>query len=163
MTSAPIETICVVAKRVWPMPMSSRRTRDRGLRKMAAYLDRYPGMTWQQRWEASDLNATPAADVAGTGNAARAEFNQGAAALFSLWVVQPGLAVFRSNRFTRYSAHFIAAESDPSLDAYVRAVNSTSVSDVFQRWAIFDVCVALTTQGIPFADLTHEAFMHYAV
>lgn len=163
LTSAPIETICVVAKRVWPMPMSSRRTRDRGLRKIAAYLDRYPGMTWQQRWEASDLNATPAADVAGTGNAARAEFNQGAAALFSLRVVQPGLAAFRSNRFTRYSAHFIEAESDPSLDAYVRAVNSTSVSDVFKRWAIFDVGVALTTQGIPFADLTPEAFMHYAV
>ena len=38
-----------------PEPVSRRRSRDRGLYKLAAFLAEHPGATWQQRWDSSPL------------------------------------------------------------------------------------------------------------
>ncbi|MFC9982081.1 hypothetical protein [Gordonia sp. NPDC127522] len=106
----------------------------------------------------------PASDASPTGTAtARAEFAQGLEALFALRVIRPTLQAFRANKLMRYSHEFAQAENDPELERFITAVNETDASDKFERWAVFDVCAALTYQGIPFADLTPEAFMDYAV
>ncbi|MFC9982871.1 hypothetical protein [Gordonia sp. NPDC127522] len=106
----------------------------------------------------------PAGDAAPTGTTtARAEFAQGLEALFALRVIRPTLQAFRANKLMRYSHEFAQAESDPELERFIAAVNETDASDKFKRWAAFDVCTALTYQGIPIADLTPEAFMDYAV
>ena len=84
-------------------------------------------------------------------------------ALFALRIVRPTLSAVRINRFTIYPDYLVAAEDDAALDRYVAAVESTDIKDDFRRWAVFDVCVAMTVQGIPLAELTPEAFLHYAI
>ncbi|MGF6887783.1 hypothetical protein ABIA39_006112 [Nocardia sp. GAS34] len=83
-------------------------------------------------------------------------------ALLALRIVQPTLEAFRSNIFKEYPAAFRGAQHDPDLDRYFVAVAAADTTRHFKRWALFDVCCALTTQGIAFADLTPEAFLHYA-
>ncbi|CAN5283934.1 site-specific integrase [soil metagenome] len=163
LADAPIVTICTIAAQVWPTPVNRRHIRDRGLRKMADYLTRYPGNSWQERWDASPLATTTIGDVVGDGRAIRSEFTQAAQAVFALRIIRPTLTTFRVNKFVNYTTQFIEAEHDPLLDAFVSAVRASPLSEVYRRWAVFDICAALTTQGIPFTDLTPEAFMHYAV
>ncbi|MCW2628049.1 MAG: hypothetical protein JWR48_4771 [Mycobacterium sp.] len=164
LTCAAMDDIREVAKRVWPKPVSRLRSRDRGLYKIASFLGEHEGATWQQRWDASELHAgaIAARDVCGGGSCG-GEYTQAVQTLFALRVVRPTLSAFRINRFTIYADYLTAAEDDPPLDRYVAAVESTDVKDIFKRWAVFDVCVALTIQGIPFAELTPEAFLHYAI
>ena len=83
--------------------------------------------------------------------------------MFALRIIRPTLTTFRANKFVNYTTQFIAAEHDPLLDAFVSAVRASPLSEGYRRWAVFGICVALTTQGIPFTDLAPEAFMHYAV
>jgi hypothetical protein len=80
LTDAPIVTICTIAAQVWPTPVNRRHIRDRGLRKMADYLTRYPGNSWQERWNASPLATTTIGDAVGDGRAIRSEFTQAAQA-----------------------------------------------------------------------------------
>lgn len=54
------------------------------------------------------------------------------------------------------------AESDPQLDSYIAAVRTSDSTETFKTRAVIEVCTALTVQGIPFADLTPEAFLHHA-
>ncbi|WP_219589317.1 tyrosine-type recombinase/integrase [Gordonia terrae] len=158
--------IVAIATNVWPEPARRRRSRNRGLDKIGIYLCGHPGDTWQQRWEACDLNTQllPAGDASLTGTTTeRAEFAQGLEALFALRVIRPTLPALRANKLLRYSHELTQAESDAALDRFVTAVHESDASDKFKRFAVFDVCAALTYQGIPFADLTPEAFMAYAV
>ena len=118
----------------------------------------------QERWDASDLHdGVVAAREVGGGGTAGGEYTQAVQALFALRVVRPTLSALRINRFTIYPDYLVAAEDDAALDRYVAAVESTDIKDDFKRWAVFDVCVAMTVQGIPFAELTPEAFLHYAM
>ena len=166
LSAAPMLTIVALATSVWPEPVHRRRSRNRGLDKIGDYLRGYPGETWQQRWDACELNTRllPAGDASPIGTTtARAEFAQGVEALFALRVIRPTLQAFRVNKLMRYSHEFAQAEGDPELQRFITTVDESDASDKFKRWAIFDVCTALTYQGIPIADLTPEAFMDYAV
>ncbi|PKZ63539.1 integrase [Gordonia terrae] len=166
LSSASMPTIVALATSVWPEPIHRRRSRNRGLDKIGDYLCKYSGDTWQERWDICELNIQllTAGDAAPTGTtSARAEFTQGIEALFALRVIRPTLRAFRANKLLCYSHEFAQAEGDPALDSFITAVDETDASDRFKRWAVFDVCTALTYQGIPFADLTPEAFMDYAV
>lgn len=131
----------------------------------SVYLQDFPGASWQERWDSCELNTQhlPAGDVSSGKTAARAEFVQAVEALFALRVIRPTLGAFRANRWRLYSEIFVAAEHDPALEAYLAAVAATDAKDVYQRWAVLDVCAALTIQGIPFTELTPEAFLHYAI
>lgn len=57
---------------------------------------------------------------------------------------------------------FRTAQHDPKLDGFFEATATVTVSARYKQHALFDVCAALTTQHIGFADLTPEAFLHYA-
>lgn len=93
----------------------------------------------------------------GTGDTTRA-----LAGLCALRVIAPTLLALRSNRFVSYEEVFRAAQDDPQLDAFFRAMANVSVSGRYKQHALFDVCAALTTQRIAFPDLTPGAFLHYA-
>ena len=162
--TAPFRTLRDIGRQCWPEPVSRRESRDRGFRLLTDYLLQFPGTTWQQRWDASELNTSNAVvgDIAPAATYPRTAFGQALGALYALRIVQPTLPAFRANRFLKYAPEFIAAENDPALDTYVAAVNTATSTAMFKQCAIFDVCTALTTQGIPFADLTPEAFLHYA-
>ncbi|MFH5207369.1 tyrosine-type recombinase/integrase [Antrihabitans sp. NCIMB 15449] len=162
--SAPFETLRDISRQCWPTPVGRRRSRDRGIRVLTDYLLQHPGSTWQQRWDASELGIGTASvvDITLDGDYARAAFSQAVGAMYALRVLRPTLPVFRAWKPRKYVSELVAAENDPALVAYIAAVNTATSTETFKRWAIFDVCTALTTQGIPFADLTPEAFLHYA-
>ncbi|NYE71884.1 tyrosine-type recombinase/integrase [Microlunatus parietis] len=83
-------------------------------------------------------------------------------ALLSLRIIQPTLEAFRSNLFRDYPLSFRTAQRDPELDKFFAAVEDRVISRHWKRRAVFDVSAALTIQGIALADLTPEAFLHYA-
>ena len=78
-------------------------------------------------------------------------------------MIEPAVASLRSNQMIIYPALFQAAQNDALLKNYLAAVEETESTREFKRWACFDVCAALTTQGIAFKDLTPGAFLHYAI
>ncbi|WP_229742464.1 tyrosine-type recombinase/integrase [Gordonia jinhuaensis] len=163
LSQAEMVEIIAVAARVWPHPDSRREGRARGLRKLGAYLLQYPGVTWQQRWDGCPLNSETmvAGDVSSGSLCARSEFHQAVEALFALQIIRPTLVVMRNNRSRTFCQHVISAANDPALNAVIAAIDALDTCALHKRWAIFDVCAALITQGIPIADLTPEAFLYY--
>ena len=99
----------------------------------------------------------------GTSASIRTEYTQALEAMLALRIIQPSLVAFRSNTFKDYPAAFRLAQEDADLDQFFAAVDAVpDTTPHFQRWARFDVCCALTTQGIRLRDLTPEAFLYYA-
>jgi hypothetical protein len=161
--TATADDIREIAASTWPLPASRRGSRDRGLRRLLPYLAEFPGVSWQQRWDASGLNerGRPVRALGDTSGQAT-ELTQALEGLLCLRVVQPTLEAFRSNHFVDIPEAFRVAQADEQLDGFFTAVAGAATSRHFQRRATFDVCCALITQGIAFADLTPEAFLHYA-
>jgi len=161
--TAAADEIAAVADEVWPRSGQRRYERRRGLRGLLELLAACPGQTWQQRWLASgsDAGDRPVRELAGAGWA-RAEVTHSLMMLCCLRVIRPSLMAFRGNHFVRYHEHFEPAQADPQLDEFVRLVQAQDTSPHYQRCARFDIAGALTSQGIVFADLTAEAFLHYA-
>lgn len=129
----------------------------------------YPGSSWQQRWESAGLNerGRPVRDLGGRRTAAdrrtgTGDVTRALASLCALRVIAPSMPAFRSNSFVGYEEVFRAAQADPQLDAFFAAMDAVPVSARYKKHALFDVCVALTTQRIAFADLSPEAFLYYA-
>jgi hypothetical protein len=143
------------------------QSRIRGLRLLLGHLEGFAepddGGSWQRRWEASGLNGRgrPVRDLADR-ESLRNAATQALEALLCLRVIKPSMEAFRSNRFTDYPAAVRVAQADPRLDAFFAAVESSDKARHWQRRATFDVCCALTTQGIVFADLTPESFLYHA-
>jgi len=124
---------------------------------------RASGETWQQRWEVSGFNEPghPVSALQST-RRGKSQLGVGAACLFCLRIIQPSLEAFRSNTFLYYGQRFLSAQNDPLLDKFWAEVQDMPVNPVHHGTALFDVVVALTTQGIALADLTPAAFLHYA-
>jgi hypothetical protein len=85
----------------------------------------------------------------------------GAACLFGLRVIRPSLLALRSTRFHGYGQRFLTAQHDPLLKDFWKRVQDHPVHPMHHTAALFDVTVALTTQGIALAELTPEAFLHH--
>lgn len=163
--TATAEQITAITNQVWT-PANRERSYDRGrgLRRLLELLATYPGETWQQRWLASgyDVGNRPVRELADT-DWARGELTHSLMLLCCLRVIRPTLAAFRGHHFVRYHEHFEPAQNDPQLTEFVRLVHAQGTSPHYKRCARFDVAGALTSQGIALADLTAEAFLHYAV
>ena len=164
LTRAFVEEIAQAVRTTWPTKSADNRwNRSRGARDLLCHLSDFPGETWQDRWEASGFNQ-PGHPVAVLRSAPRdrSQIGTGAACLFCLRIIQPSLEAFRSNVFLYYGKRFLTAQNDPLLEKFWGEVQSMPVNPVHHGTALFDVAVALTTQGIALADLTPAAFLHYA-
>jgi len=162
LTAADVDEIQQVVRGVWPGSPDAVRRRARGARFLLEHLAGFPGLTWQQRWEASGLNERGRpVTVVKREQAERDEICVGTACVFSLRVIRPSLQALRSTRFLRYGERFLTAQRDPLLEEFWKCVQDTAVHPVHHGAALFDTTAALTTQGIALADLTPEAFLHY--
>jgi site-specific recombinase XerC len=164
LTRACIEDIVQAVRTTWPTNSADNRwRRSRGTRDLLHHLGEFPGQSWQDRWEASGFNE-PACPVSVLRSAPRdrSQIGTGAACLFCLRVIQPSLDAFRSNSFLYYGKRFLVAQNDPLLEKFWAQVQNTLVNPIHHGTALFDVAVALTTQGIALADLSPAAFLHYA-
>jgi hypothetical protein len=162
LASASPQEIEAVMRRVWPGGRDAENRRARGARILLQHLDGFPGGSWQQRWEASGLNeARQPVNVLIPAYQGRKEICTGAACLFGLRVIRPSLLALRSTRLHGYGERFLAAQHDPLLEDFWKRVQDHPVHPVHHTAALFDVTVALTTQGITLAGLTPEAFLHY--
>jgi site-specific recombinase XerD len=154
--------IVAAMRQVWPGGRDSERARARGARLLLEHLATFPGGNWQRRWEASGLDgADRPVNVMIPGLEGRKEVCTGVACLFSLRVIRPSLLALRSTRFAGYGGRFLEAQRDPLLEEFWKRVRDQPVHPMHHTAALFDVAVALTTQGIALAGLTPDAFLHY--
>ncbi len=172
---ASIDRICkVVKERGGADNSTSWRKRVAGARAILRYLACFEGRTWQQRWEASGLDAgeTPIHALVGNSSVGLVYGNErdsgyaltnGLRALFATRVIRPSLLAFRQSKFFQYPDLFREVQADPKLDAYFDAVDKAQFGRIYRFHAKFDVCCALTTQGICFEDLSPEALLYYSV
>ena len=161
LNASPQEIESVIC-RAWPGVRDAERRRTRGARILLQHLGGFPGQGWQERWEASGLNESDRpVNVMIPGYEGRKEVCTGLACLLGLRIIRPSLRALRSTRFHGYGERFLTAQHDPLLEDFWKRVQDHPVHPMHHTAALFDVAVALTTQGIALADLTPGAFLHY--
>ncbi|MGH2367890.1 MAG: hypothetical protein ACRDI2_06815, partial [Chloroflexota bacterium] len=158
------EEIAQVSRATWDDWRTKEHRREAAIKRLLRHLAGFPGETWQQRWEASGLDRAgcPVRDLESEEERGRSTITGGLEALLCLRVIRPSLSALRSNRFLAYAETFRIAQRDQLLDTFFAEVGRAEASQLYRRRALFDVCCALTTQGIVTAELTPEAFLHYA-
>lgn len=162
LVAAGTDEITSAMRQVWPGGRDSLRARARGARLLLEHLSSFPGSSWQQRWKAGGLDdADRPVNVMVPGQESRKEICTGAACLFSLRVIRPSLTSLRATRFAGYGKRFLEAQRDPLLEEFWKRVQDQPIHPMHQTAALFDVAVALTTQGIALDGLTPGAFLHY--
>jgi site-specific recombinase XerD len=168
---APIERICD-AVRDWGGSdnKSTVHRRLHGARAILQYLTRFEGRTWQERWEASGLDdgtrhINDLLDEPGVVLGCSPKgypITSGLRAMMALRLFKPSLQAFRQQKPFKYAEYFREVQDDPKLDEFFAAVDRAPYARMHRNGAKFDVCCAMTTQGICFADLTPEALIYYA-
>ncbi|MDX2676330.1 tyrosine-type recombinase/integrase [Streptomyces sp. NY05-11A] len=166
LSEADVEDIADCAAVAWETVThsSGRKTRRIATRRVLTYLAQFPGKTWQDRWVASGLDEP--------GNPLRERFDYGPhktqaalglRCLICLRVIQPSLRAVRSNDFVGLAEQFRHVQQDMRLDEFFAAESASAHSLGQQRTSLFDVTLALITQGIALEDLTPEGLLHYSL
>jgi site-specific recombinase XerD len=161
---ADIDEIAGLAADAWrPMSPNGAHDRRRGTRNLLEHLAAFPGLTWQERWEASGLNerGTPVGTLADGDRRQSLSVNRGLRSLLCLRVVRPGLDAFRANHLINYAEGFRQIQRDPLLEEYFDFVAASGEQHKHRLIALFDVTAALTVFGISLVDLTPEALLYY--
>ncbi|WP_307618718.1 hypothetical protein [Streptomyces sp. V3I7] len=148
---------------VWEGGVSTRQQRGMAARAVLDYLAGYPGLTWQERWDASpvgqglehvnDLECRRSPSI---------KLSTGLRALICLRVIEPSLVVFRRHHMSSFATMFIAAQGDPLLDDFVKQVEVHQHSYAHRTEALYDLCVLLASQGVALSDVTAPALLHFA-
>lgn len=130
---------------------------------MLNHLSEFTGETWQQRWDDSGLNdlPRPVSDLADNKYHGY-DMTYGLKSLLLMRLIKPSLPAFRANNFVDYATLYRRSQQDPLLDKFFDQARQTRAGTRHQDRALFDVCCALTTQGIALTDLTPEGLLHYA-
>lgn len=164
LSRATANTIAAVSADTWNDWRTREHRREAAIKRLLGHLEQFPGDTWQHRWQASGLDGpgAPVRVLETPEERGRPTITGGLEALFCLRVIRPSLPAMRSNRFLAYANTFRIAQADPLLDAYFKRADDSPADRIYRSRAQFDVCCALTTQGIGMADLTPEAFLYYA-
>ncbi|WP_309115999.1 site-specific integrase [Saccharothrix sp.] len=157
-----IESIARLATATWDGAEVTRQQRGQATRQVLTYLTEFDGDTWQQRWDSSPLGrAEIQVNSLGSRRTTGLAYGPGLRSLFCLRVIQPTLLALRTNSFTDYASFFIAAQADPLLDKFAELAAAHDMSWQHRREAVFDVCCALTVQGVALTDLTPAALIHH--
>ncbi|GAA5214175.1 hypothetical protein GCM10023323_58140 [Streptomyces thinghirensis] len=163
-TTAPAEEIIEVTANHFSQSDKEKHKPRRAMRDFLGHLATFPGVTWQERWEASGHDeGQPVGEVAGDDRHQQKRLNCAAGYAFAMRLVRPTLLGFRCNRFSHYAPWFRGVAKDPWLEEFCARADQLPMSQCRRSRAKFDVCCALTVFGIDLADLTPEALLHYAV
>jgi hypothetical protein len=156
--------ILAVAEPIWATSKTVRTALRSGIPELLAELDKAPGATWQQRWEARGLNdgTLVPADLV-TGKTDRGRMTSAARILFCLRVVRPSMEALRAARYPEFAEHLRRAANDPLLDKFFEHVRGSEARDYMQRIALGDVAQCLAVFDIGLADLTPGVLMHFAL
>lgn len=163
LSRASIEEITGLAAQP-PVPVSPATVSNRrgGARMILQHLAGCDGATWQERWEASGLNASdqPVASMSDH-RRARQLLVSGMRMLFQWRVVRPSLAAVHANHLAGYADSFRLMQDDPLLEEFFSCVETSREGHIPKLAAKFDVTAAMTAFGICLADLTPEGLLYY--
>ncbi|SHH63097.1 hypothetical protein [Streptomyces sp. 3214.6] len=163
LTRASVEEIAQAVRSTWPTKSADNRwNRSRGARDLLQHLSQFPGR--DLAGAVGDQRVQPGRQprLGPAIGSQREKPDRHRRCLLCLRIIRPSLEAFRSNTFLYYGQRFLAAQNDPLLEKFWAEVQATPVNPIHHGTALFDIAVALTTQGIALADLTPEAFLHYA-
>ncbi len=154
------ETEKIVAAIVTGWPQQPHKVRV-NVAPVLDHLSQFPGTTWQERWLASGLDeGIPIRSLRTTGGD---KLTSGLRLLFCLRILRPSLVGFRANKFSRYPETFRRFQDDARLEAFFAyTAGREDLGFKTRDKALFEVCVALTTQDITLDDLGPEALLHYS-
>ncbi len=161
LSRASIEQIASLAA-VPPVPVSTISNRRSGVQAILQHLERFDGVTWQERWEAAGLDS-PGRLVAGLSGRGRQLLMQGMRMLFQWRVVRPSLAALHASHPTGYAESFRQMQDDPLLDEFFNLVENSKEGHIAKLAAKFDAAAAMTVFGICLADLSPEGLLCYGV
>jgi len=163
LSRASIEQIASLAA-VSPVPVSASTISNRrsGVQAILQHLERFEGVTWQERWEAAGLDS-PGRLVAGLSGRGRQLLMQGMRMLFQWRVVRPSLAALHASHPTGYAESFRQMQDDPLLDEFFNLVENSKEGHIAKLAAKFDAAAAMTVFGICLADLSPEGLLCYGV
>lgn len=165
-STASVEEVAEAAAQHFSAHVSYKWKTRRGMSDLLQHLAKFPGNTWQERWEASGLNerGRPVGGLAEEDDKLqRNRLNAAAGHAFAMRLIRPDLLSFRSNPLWNYPRWFRDVAKDPWLEEFCTRLDKMPVSGARRGKARFDVCCALTVFGIDLKDLTPEALLHYAV
>ena len=164
LSRASAQQIVELVNAIWPTRQPRAWLRQAGLTWLLGHLVEGPGDSWQERWDLSVFadGAHRIRELRAGKTRVDGELGHSLMLLCCLRLIHPSLTAFRANRFVRYHQYFEAAQDDADLRRFLDRVEAQDTSPHYKRCARLDVAAALTTQGIVFADLTPEGFLHYA-
>jgi integrase len=162
LSKAPVEDLIAAACSVLPRSAVQLDKRGRSIRHLAEHLSAFPGVSWQERWEASgwessttslaSLNPSPTASWTMT---------SGFSWLVALRVLVPSLRVLRRTAVSDFATIFMAGQRDDSLASLVSRIEAAPVSVAMQNRALTELAYMLAYQAIPARDITPPGIMQF--
>jgi integrase len=138
--------------------------RRRSIRRVAEHLSALPGVTWQQRWDASgwESSATPLASLNPSPTASWT-MTSGFSWLVALRVLVPSIRVLQRNAVSDFSTIFMSSQRDDSLASLVSLIEAAPVSVTMRNRAMTELAYMLAAQSIPASDITPAGIMHFGM
>ncbi|MGW3186200.1 tyrosine-type recombinase/integrase [Kitasatospora sp. NPDC001119] len=156
-------SIAHLAVETWDGGTSTRQQRGMAARAVLDYLAGYPGLTWQERWDASPVGqGTVNVNDLECRRSPSIKLTTGLRALICLRAIQPSMLAFRRHHMTTFASMFISAQSDPLLDDFAEKVEVHQHTYAHRTEALFDLTALLAVQGVALADVTASALLHFA-
>lgn len=138
--------------------------RRRGLKAVLGLLAKQPGQTWQERWEAADLQS--GSSIISVMQPAtvqkRTEYSKGLEGLLVARVVRPSLEALRVNTFRTLADVFFKTQKHSGLEHFTRQLTELGVRPRAVLDAKIDLMSVMLTQDLGFADITPAALVYYS-
>jgi len=163
-SAAPVDELVAAACSVLPRSAIQLDKRGRSIRRLAEHLSTFPGLTWQQRWDASgwESSPTPLASLNPSPTASWT-MTSGFSWLVAIRALVPSIRVLRRNAVSDFSTIFMASQRDDSLASVVSLIESAPVSVAMRNRALTELAYMLAVQAIPASDITPAGIMHFGV
>ncbi|PUB19813.1 phage integrase family protein, partial [Promicromonospora sp. AC04] len=164
LSAAPVEDLIAAACSVLPRSAVQLEKRGRSIRRLAEHLSTFPGVTWQQRWEASgwESSATSLASLNPSPTASWT-MTSGFSWLVALRVLVPSLRVLQRTAVSDFATIFMASQRDDSLASLAGLIEAAPVSVAMRNRALTELAYMLTAQAIPASAIMPAGIMHFGV
>ncbi|WP_175417204.1 tyrosine-type recombinase/integrase [Arthrobacter sp. 24S4-2] len=138
--------------------------RRRSIRKVAEHLSTFEGGAWQERWDASGYDTSEERLASLNPPASKSwTMTSGLTWLVGMRVIVPSVLTLRRDVVSDFSMIFRECQKDPLLAQVVDRIRNASNPDLQKHRALTELSYVLASQGIPVADLTPGALIHFDV